>query len=667
MRRFARRLQPLAAAVALCAACGEVPCDDAACRDDAASQDAGDAGADLNVDAAADDVADSSSPDGAGDAPSDAERALADLLSSCADGAAMTYAPLGATISAWPDGAIERADPATPTGVRLDPSAAAWTVGVADVFAQGVQRLAASSGFAASGDLFVQFDQPIDAATIGGDSRAGDGLRLVELRDGGVDPLSFDVRLGDEGRDIFVDPRVPLRQGARHALIVTSALRTASGGCVAPPGALRDALGGDADGAAGDAMSRVARAAALAGLGPGELVGGLEFVVEDDAAAAAAAADRDSAGLVGPATCELDGDVEICELHYRARDHRSSDGILDGEGDEWELAVRVWLPATRSAAVPVVVYGHGMGNDREEASRAAEVLVPLGFAVAADDAVLHGDHPTALGGEDPTLPFVGVTLEGGVRFTPSEFRENLLQTALDRAALVAALALDGDVTADGVRDIDGSRVAYWGVSLGAFVGANLIAISPETSAFVLAVGGGELVKLITGTDDLAAAIPIFGLMVGGEAELERLLVVAQSTVDAADPTTTARRALEDRASGPSVLLQTAEFDDTVSPASGRALARALGLAHVAPVATPVVGLEVVEAPVAGNGRDASTLAYFQFDRVGVSSPTRATHGGTPFSAEGSLQTSRFLTTWADGEAPEVVDPYAELGTPGLGD
>ena len=34
-----------------------------------------------------------------------------------------------------------------------------------------------------------------------------------------------------------------------------------------------------------------------------------------------------------------------------------------------------------------------MGNDREEASRAAEVLVPLGFAVAADDAVLHGEPP----------------------------------------------------------------------------------------------------------------------------------------------------------------------------------------------------------------------------------------------------------------------------------
>jgi hypothetical protein len=104
----------------------------------------------------------------------------------------------------------------------------------------------------------------------------------------------------------------------------------------------------------------------------------------------------------------------------------------------------------------------------------------------------------------------------------------------------------------------------------------------------------------------------------------------------------------------------------VPKTSGAAMARALGLPHMQPVAESVPLLTEVDGPLAGNGPDAATHAFFQFDRVTDGARTvPATHIATPTSPECQLQMERFLQGWLEEGTPEVINPYDELGTPEL--
>jgi hypothetical protein len=128
--------------------------------------------------------------------------------------------------------------------------------------------------------------------------------------------------------------------------------------------------------------------------------------------------------------------------------------------------------------------------------------------------------------------------------------------------------------------------------------------------------------------------------------------------------------LRDRFDGrtpPNLLVAVGTDDDVVPPAAGRALARALDLPHVRPVAMPVELIDVVDAPLSGNLADGTrTAGYFQFDRVTRGGQVRpARHTDTAKCDESALQIRRFLQPWGDGEVPVIIDPYPELGTPPL--
>jgi hypothetical protein len=76
-------------------------------------------------------------------------------------------------------------------------------------------------------------------------------------------------------------------------------------------------------------------------------------------------------------------------------------------------------------------------------------------------------------------------------------------------------------------------------------------------------------------------------------------------------------------------------------------------------------LAVVQGPLAGNGPDGATVAYFQMDRVSDGGGAEvASHNNAPGSAEGRWLTARFFETHLAGAAV-IEDPYAALGTPPL--
>jgi hypothetical protein len=251
-------------------------------------------------------------------------------------------------------------------------------------------------------------------------------------------------------------------------------------------------------------------------------------------------------------------------------------------------------------------------------------------------------------------------------------RGNFNQTALDRLRLVHLLRTQPDIDGDGVEDIDPARVAYIGASLGALCGTGVLALSPDLDAGVLTIGGARLLDIVRDSSLLGEYQPLIELVLGSAELFDRLMPVAQHVVDPADPGIWTPHILRDRFDGrtpPSVLAAVGTYDEVVPPSSGRSLARGMGLPHLAPIAEEVELIDVIDAaPLAGNLADgARTAAFFQYDRAsrGGGPPERATHVRSAKSDESAAQIRAFFESWAAGEAPVIIDPYAELGTPPL--
>ncbi len=596
-------------------------------------------------------------------------------LTFCEAGPRHRYDPVANTeLLAFPDDALTRVDATSPTGLRLDLDAdrTPWLTQLPP-FVQGLfSGLDELSGFARTGRLFVQLDGalgslPTDAAA----SLTDPGLQLWDL---GAQPpvrVPYAASVTDDGQHLWVDPLVTLSPGTRHALVLTRNHTTADGGCVVPASATRAVLSGTAS---EQALRRLVEPAAAflndVGLAPADVGALLLFTTHDELATGAVPVVADLRSQVpawpSPAICEPYQEVgRRCEGMLLAHDYRVDRVLGDGTvRTPWTLPVSMWLPNTE--APPLVLFGHGLGSSRGEADEVARLLVPMGFAVASVDAVEHGDHPTAAdNGDADALAFLGLDLEA-FTFDGRALRGNFEQTAIDRVQLLHLLRTVPDVDGDGVDDLDPDRMATWGVSLGAMIGSSVLALDGGLDAGLLQVAGGGLIRFATDTEDVRPFLPLFYDIAGSEEALERLLVVGQTLVDPADPATYGAHVLRDRlddAPAPHLLVPVAIFDDTVPPATARALARALRLPQVPPVVEAVPPLEASSlAPLAGNlgGR---TAGYFQFDRVTRGDAVQpAGHGNTPLSPEGQLQALRFFETWAGGGVPEILDPFDVLGT-----
>ncbi|MGC4055953.1 MAG: hypothetical protein QM757_44665 [Paludibaculum sp.] len=176
-----------------------------------------------------------------------------------------------------------------------------------------------------------------------------------------------------------------------------------------------------------------------------------------------------------------------------------------------KIAFHVLLPNTPMPAggYPVLLAAHGLGDNRLAGpSVMAQSFAPKGYAIVALNAVGHGYGPESsiLIGKDSgvqEIPAAGrsVDLDGDGAIGISEgcvvllpgapvaIRDCVRQTAIDWLAMARAIRLGLDLDGDGRPDLDGSKIAFWGQSLGAFVGTLVTAASPDIPAAVLNVGG----------------------------------------------------------------------------------------------------------------------------------------------------------------------------------
>jgi alpha-beta hydrolase superfamily lysophospholipase len=210
---------------------------------------------------------------------------------------------------------------------------------------------------------------------------------------------------------------------------------------------------------------------------------------------------------------------------------------------------------------PVVIFEHGITRDRSDAFAIAGAFAQAGWVVASIDLPLHGVTST-------TSPLYQATNEqtfnldlivnasgaagpdslidpSGTHFInltyPLASRDNLRQGVVNQLALTRALPtldLDGNPA---TVDIDGTRMAFVGVSLGSIVGISYGSVLPNpalTRSMVFSVPGGGLADLLSTSPTFAprinAGLQAQGLLPGTTLYAQFMRDV-QAIVDAGDP------------------------------------------------------------------------------------------------------------------------------------
>ncbi len=168
---------------------------------------------------------------------------------------------------------------------------------------------------------------------------------------------------------------------------------------------------------------------------------------------------------------------------------------------------------------PVVISGHGLGGNKDGALGApvnvAATMAAHGIATVGINVVGHGfgvlgtltvnqtvGGPVTFSaggrGIDQDGDHVIRDTEGVNAASPRRIidnRDGQRQTVVDLMQLVRVIEVGMDVNGDGSRDLDPSRIYYFGRSLGGVYGTDFLAVEPSVRAGVLNVAGGPLVEV----------------------------------------------------------------------------------------------------------------------------------------------------------------------------
>jgi dienelactone hydrolase len=312
-------------------------------------------------------------------------------------------------------------------------------------------------------------------------------------------------------------------------------------------------------------------------------------------------------------------------------------------GGEGTLAVRreedVWftlvLPTGDTTSLPLIVFQHGLGNDRSQVFAIADTLAAAGYAVLAIDIPFHGMRARAgtpsmldsvhtfgdaagpdlygdIGGNPSYVEYVGVFDEDGAyeAFHPFYPRDAFRQSVADLLSAVDMIERSdlGEVTSamDGPATLSFGEgpIGFVGVSLGGILGTMFVATETRVGCAVLNVTGGNLTRLV---ERSAGFNPTFFPILFPKLGLDYSLIdyeadppshmpqvaIYQTLLDAGDSMTLAP-ALESREVH--VLFQMAVDDETVPNVGTESLARASG-ASIAGADARYTDLMRVELPV----------------------------------------------------------------------
>lgn len=206
---------------------------------------------------------------------------------------------------------------------------------------------------------------------------------------------------------------------------------------------------------------------------------------------------------------------------------------------------------------PVVIFQHGITQNRTNLFLLADALSFAGFVGVAIDLPLHGvtdkTNPFYIAGMERTFdldlvnnqtllpPADGLIDPSGNFFINLQSlltsRDNTREAAQDLRQLTATLPLV-DLNGDGKPDLDAGHIRFVGHSLGGITGATFLGIEENITSATLGMAGGGIAKLLDGSPTfgprIAAGLAAGGIVKGTPA-YETYLVAVQTTVDSGDP------------------------------------------------------------------------------------------------------------------------------------
>lgn len=642
-------------------------------------------------------------------------------LAGCADDPlvppieAIYGAPAETMLTPYPSNRYALPDPSAPTGLRVSISAETTADPIASSFGSVGEQLNEMDGFSTSGGVIAMFTGPIDIRGITTDPLADppvvDAPRDADdyKRPGApfvlinVDPSSqargeahgLVPRVWEQAKDsyytsdeftLIAQPATPLLPGTRYAFAVTHGLKAKNGGEVRRSAEMDRLLRGEGDDPytteVQDAL--VEMEASPAGVARDDIVLFTVFttasILTPTIAMAKAARASAAPALLEPWSVEtpIEGDGRVrFRAVYEAPDYRrpapNGQWLVEGGAPvaQKKVGLEVFLAfadGTKSGPRPVVIYGHGLGGDKDGCWGTAQRLADINAAVIAIDSPEHGsrsaDETNVL---SSTFAFFGID-PGTQDFDIRRARDNFRQMASDQLELVRFLGSLGSLdllppgAPDGVPDLDVSRALYIGHSFGSVQGPAIFALAPEIKQAVWNVGGDGLTTLLRDSGTFSILVNALRPPGTSDGAVARFFAVTQAIVDPGDPLNYARfGTLEPLEGAPmwaprDVLLQEVIDDHIVPNSTSEALARAAGLELIDAI-RPISGVKSVAAPVTSNLPSGSTGAVSQFDRMDGSVP--ASHGELIFAAEARAQYVEFFKTGLSAPRATAVAPYSK--------
>lgn len=620
----------------------------------------------------------------------------------CSTAPVALHDPLRDDLLRYPDDAFTRDDPSSPTGLRLHfdlenhPGRNHWVRNVSGLY----EVLEELDGFGTQAGGFFRFSKPLDPAGIQADDGPTEEFAGQAIVAGWLDDNDTWVELPVEAvllrptrTYLKIRPMLPIPPGRQAVFALRHGLVGEDGAPVERSPWLAALLEDRAPSPANRLQHRyLAALGAMIDAGVvsdgGDLVAMTVFTTQTifeqtlDAAERIRARDHEVFERQG---CTDGPRYRTCRFLMEALTWHDDQGYLQFEettaGEPtgtYLLPVAVYLPladAVDAEGNPfprpyrTAIYSHGLSGSRDEARRLAEHTTPYGLAVAAIDAPVHGDHPSApqgLSEEQQVLQFLGIASRPGSLFDARGLRDNFRTAALDKLALLDLLSRGVDLTGDGEEELSRDNFAFIGMSLGSIMGPEFLALARNIRVAVIAIGGARITDIIQ-YSDFSGALALYSGATFREDRNRAIYPLLQTAIERGDPGNWAPHVILNRFDDePAIqVLKGMSYDDEVVPDETNVLmARALDLVHLPPVLRPVGLVEVAEAPtLSGNLPGGGTSGYIQFDLLlrpdGDWQPTR--HPRLPDNPVGLAAWNHFLQTYFETGVGEIIDPYALLG------
>jgi hypothetical protein len=335
---------------------------------------------------------------------------------------------------------------------------------------------------------------------------------------------------------------------------------------------------------------------------------------------------------------------------FHAPEFRNAENVFErGEDGKFKTFPGEDIPfylmvPTGDGPFPIVIAQHGLSSDEGAMCHFGRMLVKEDIAVLRFLWPAHGGVNQRGNGSSDFLTILN----------PSVIGANFMQAATEIGSAVILLdQINSDMdflptgAADGLPDMDTSRIGYVGTSLGSIIGLLYLPFSDRINIFLSNVGGLGMSHLVEQFVDIYFG----GLFIG-----KAITNLADHIVAAGDGISNVEKILTNPvewASGPKyVLAQEVIGDGTVANTSTEIMARNMGLKLINPVAVPIEGIDGVEP---------STVTSGLYQIVNSDHSAFTNGPGNPITDATHSQALHYIKTGLATGVPEILvyDPEDE--------